>query len=114
MTKPEKQTAPAEVLQDQGRGDESEENLPLFPTPAPEPAQEDFYESVEIDWENDPAVILRDQAAVAAFFNKFGELVVKQRDSLGCEAVLFVAPENVVRFLDGLDVRARPRKKAVE
>jgi hypothetical protein len=69
-------------------------------------------EKESFDWENDPAVILHDQAAVAAYFNKFDELVVKQRDTLGCpEATLFIAPENVDRFLEGLCGRARPRKK---
>jgi hypothetical protein len=63
------------------------------------------------DWLTHPAVILHDQAAVAAYYNKFGELVVKQRDTLGEEATLFVAPENIDEFLQGLSDRARPRKK---
>jgi hypothetical protein len=63
------------------------------------------------DWERNPAVILHDQAAVAAYFNKFGELVVRQRDSLGCEATLYVATENVEKFLEGLSDRAQRRKK---
>ena len=58
------------------------------------------------DWENDPSIILRDQAAVAAYYNPSGELVVRQRDSMGCEAVLFVAPENISQFLHGLTHRA--------
>jgi hypothetical protein len=60
----------------------------------------------EFDWENDPAVILRDQAAVAAYYNSSGELVVRQRDSMGCEAVLYVAPGNIPQFLHGLTDRA--------
>ena len=106
--KVEKQTAPEREL---GGGDENEENLPLFPTPPAEQVQEDW---VELDWENDPSVILRDQAAVAAYFNPHDELVIKQRDTMGYPATIFITPENVSRFLDGLDVRARPRKKAVE
>ena len=65
----------------------------------------------DFDWETNPAVILHDQAAVAAYHNKFGELVVRQRDSLGCESTLYVAPENVETFLEGLSDRARRRKK---
>lgn len=66
----------------------------------------------DFDWERDPAVILHDQAAVAAYFNKLSELVVKQRDTLGApEATIFIAPENVASFLDGLAVRARPAPK---
>jgi len=69
-------------------------------------------EDEPFDWERDPSVILHDQAAIAAYRNKFGELVVKQRDTLGApEATLFVAPENVEAFLDGLCARARPCKK---
>jgi hypothetical protein len=63
------------------------------------------------DWETNPAVILHDQAAVAACFNRFGELIVRQRDSLGCESTLYVALENVEKFPEGLSDRARPRKK---
>jgi hypothetical protein len=67
----------------------------------------------DFDWLRDPAVILHDQAAVAAYFNPINELVVKQRDTLGYEATIFIAPENVEKFLDGLTLRARPapRKK---
>jgi hypothetical protein len=60
------------------------------------------------DWDRDPSVILHDQAAVAAYFNSFGELIIKQRDTLGEEANLFIAPENVEKFLKGLGDRASP------
>ena len=57
----------------------------------------------DFDWDTSPAVILHDQAAVAAYHNKFGELVIMQRDTLGApEATLYVAPENVEKFLEGL------------
>jgi hypothetical protein len=61
------------------------------------------------DWLNDPAVILHDQAAIAAYFNRCNELVIKQRDTLGEEATIFITPENVERFLDGLGERAAPK-----
>jgi hypothetical protein len=64
------------------------------------------------DWECDPSVILHDQAAIAVYFNPFNELVIKQRDTLGGpEATLYVAPENIDAFLQGLSDRARPLKK---
>ena len=99
----DKANAPAEVLQDQSRGEEvnhkhEEISKPEFETQHPD----------DFDWERDPAVILHDQAAVAAYFNPVNELVVKQRDTLGYEATIFITPENVQRFLEGLDVRARP------
>ena len=103
--KHEKQTAPEREL---GGGEETEENLPLFPTPDPELTQdicED--EDCKFDWLNDPSVILRDQAGVAAYFNRFGELVVKQRDTLGAPATIYIAPENIPQFLAGLRDRAK-------
>ena len=60
----------------------------------------------KFDWENDPSVILHDQAAVAAAFSKSGELVVRQRDTLGChEATLYIAPETTkkLRVVEGGD-----------
>ena len=62
--------------------------------------------SKEFDWENDPSVILRDQAAVAVSHSPSRELVVRQRDTLGAEAILYVAPANIDRFLTGLSDRA--------
>ena len=106
MTRPEKQTGQEVVLP---AGEETEENLPLFPTPTAEEAQgicEDI-DWAKFDWLNDPCVILRDQAGVAAYFNRFGELVIKQRDTLGGEGLIFIAPENVSKFLAGLRDRAK-------
>jgi hypothetical protein len=60
------------------------------------------------DWENDPAVILHDQAATAAILSTLGELIIRQRDTLGAEASVYVTEENVAKFLDGLRDRARP------
>jgi hypothetical protein len=102
--KSEKQTAPEREL---GSGEETEENLPLFPTPPAEPAQDSYDEEWKFDWLNDPSVILRDQAGVAAYFNRHGELVVKQRDTLGASAAIFIAPENISKFLSGLRDRAK-------
>ena len=68
-------------------------------------------EDEPFDWERDPSVIVHDQAAIAAYYNTFDELVIKQRDTLGApEATLYVACENVERFLEGLSDRARSRK----
>ena len=44
--------------------------------------------------------------SVAAYFNPINELVIKQRDTLGHEATIFIAPENVDSFLRGLNERA--------
>ena len=39
-------------------------------------------------------------------YSKSGELVVRQKDTLGAEAILYVAPENIAQFLTGLSDRA--------
>jgi hypothetical protein len=44
-------------------------------------------EDEPFDWGNNPSVILHDQAAVAAYFNPYNELVLRQRDTLGCETI---------------------------
>jgi hypothetical protein len=98
----EKQTAPELELES---GEETDESLPLFPTPDPASTQEE--EDWKFDWLNDPSVILRDQAGVAAHFNRFGELVIKQRDTLGASAAIFIAPENVTKFVAGIRDRAK-------
>jgi hypothetical protein len=100
--KSEKQTAPEREL---GSGEETEENLPLFPTPAPEPTQEEDW---DFDWNNSPSVILREQSATAAYYNPFGALVIRQRDPFGdADPFLVVEPENVAQFLSGLRDRAK-------
>jgi hypothetical protein len=68
-------------------------------------------EEEQFDWPNDPSVILKDQAGVAAYYNKDGELVVRQRDTMRAEAVLHVSPHNIEQFLQGLADRAADRPK---
>jgi hypothetical protein len=76
--------------------------------PTVESEQELSPQDPGFDWQNDPSVILRDQAGVAAFHNRFDELVIVQRDTLGSPGVIYVAPQNIDQFLKGLDARARP------
>ena len=109
--KPEKQTGQEVELP---AGEETEESLPLFPTPTAEEAQEfpEYQrdredEDWKFDWLNDPSVIVRDQAGIAAYFNRLGELVVKQRDTLGTPAAIYIAPENVAKFVAGIRDRAK-------
>ena len=89
-------------------GDPAKHTTPLDTATAESEQEETECVLEEIDWANDPAVILHDQAATAAYFNRGGELVVKQRDTLGNEGVVFVAPENVEKFVHGLRDRALP------
>jgi hypothetical protein len=104
MTVAEKQTAPEREL---GGGEETEVNLLIFPTPHAAPAQAEEEEDWKFDWLNDPSVILRDQAGVAAYYNRLGELVVKQKGPFGDDPAIFVAPENISKFLAGIRDRAK-------
>jgi hypothetical protein len=52
--------------------------------------------SDEPDWNgDDPRIVIRDQAAIAVYLDARGDLVIWQRDTLGEEAVVCVAPENI-------------------
>ena len=108
MSEAKNKTA-AEVLQDQGSGEETEESLPLFPTATTDPLQDFLAEKDEewkFDWLNDPSVVIRDQQGIAAHFNSLGELVIKQKNEHDSVAI-FVAPENVSKFIAGIRERAK-------
>jgi len=52
-----------------------------------------------INWEGDHRIILHDQAAVAAYIDESGDLVIEQNDTLGNpEAMISIAPESVGLF----------------
>jgi hypothetical protein len=65
----------------------------------------------EFNWDSaeEDAVILREQRATAAYRNKAGELIIRQRASWDEErdTFVFISPENEVAFLEGLAKRAR-------
>lgn len=94
-------TTPKEKAAAGGTPGDLENVLAPLDNPTVESTQELSPQDPGFDWQNDPSVILRDQAGVAAFHNRFGELVIAQRDTLGSEGVIFIAPENVERFLKG-------------
>jgi hypothetical protein len=98
----EKQTAPEREL---GSGEETEQNLPLFPNLPADEAQEEHWD--DFDWNNDPAVILQDQAATAVYFNRHHGLVIRQRDTLGSEGFVIIERGNIKLFLAGLRDRVR-------
>jgi len=53
----------------------------------------------EVNWLNDDRIVLNDQAAIAAYIDEYGNLVITQRDTLGDpEATLIIAPESVKVF----------------
>jgi hypothetical protein len=56
-----------------------------------------------INWQDDPRIILHDQAAVAAYFDGAGDLVIEQRDTLGSEAIIFIAPESLRLFAQAIN-----------
>lgn len=71
----------------------------------PDLSDDDFnWDSTEED-----AVILREQRATAAYRNKAGELIIRQRASWDedRDTFVFISPENEVTFMEGLAKRAR-------
>jgi len=96
MSKVEKQTGQEVVLP---AGGESEENLPLFPTPTAEPEQEAFF-----DWANDPSIVLKAQPAIAVYVNRRGDVVVRQEgdDPYEGDEFVFIRPENLEQLLKGM------------
>ena len=66
-------------------------------------AEDDF------DWNADDSIILKEQRETAAYRNKIGELIIRQRASW-CDdgdTFVYIAPENEVTFMEGLAKRAR-------
>jgi hypothetical protein len=66
-------------------------------------AEEDF------DWNEDDSIILKEQRATAAYRNKVGELIIRQRAGW-CDdrdTFVYISPENEVTFMEGLAKRAR-------
>jgi hypothetical protein len=63
----------------------------------------------DFDWDTDDSVILREQRATAAYRNRHGELIIRQRASR-CDdgdTFVYISPENEVSFMEGLAKRAR-------
>jgi len=63
----------------------------------------------EFDWNADDSVILREQRATAAYRNKAGELIIRQRAGWNddSDTFVFISPENEVTFMEGLAKKAR-------
>lgn len=78
---------------------------PRFCDRLPGPEPDDF------DWDNpeEESIVLREQRATAAYRNKAGELVIRQKGGPLDEhdAFVWVSPENEAAFLEGVAKRAR-------
>lgn len=65
----------------------------------------------DFNWDSleEDAVILREQRATAAYRNKAGELIIRQRASWDedRDTFVFISPENEIAFMEGLAKRAR-------
>lgn len=65
----------------------------------------------DFNWDSteESAVILREQRATAAYRNKAGELIIRQRASWDedQDTFVFISPENETAFMEGLAQRAR-------
>jgi hypothetical protein len=62
----------------------------------------------EFDWDADDSVILREQRATAAYRNRHGELIIRQRAPWPDEdTFVYISPKNEIAFMEGLAKRAR-------
>jgi hypothetical protein len=65
----------------------------------------------DFNWDSaeEDSVILREQRATAAYRNKAGELIIRQRAAWDedRDTFVFISPENEVAFLEGVAKRAR-------
>lgn len=64
--------------------------------PAGEPQDEEF------DWSDSESVIIPEQPETAAYFNKRGELVIRQRKWPDDDPCIFISPTQIAKFLDKL------------
>jgi hypothetical protein len=66
-------------------------------------------ESDDFNWNTDDAVILKEQRATAVYHNRMGELIVRQKAAWDDDAdsFVFVTPENLNAFIDGIAARIR-------
>lgn len=67
---------------------------PPKPAESPKPAEDDF------NWADDDSIILRPQPETAAYFNKEGALVIRQRNWPEDDSFIFIAEANIGEFLD--------------
>jgi hypothetical protein len=78
----------------------------------PKPAAQSLDETSEdFDWNNpdEDSIILQEQRATAAYRNRHGELIIRQRATWNddLDTFVYISPENEVAFLEGLAKRAR-------
>jgi hypothetical protein len=66
-------------------------------------------EDEDFNWNTDDFIILKEQRATAVYFNRMGELIVRQKAGWSDEedSIVFVMPENFNGFLDGIAARIR-------
>jgi hypothetical protein len=65
----------------------------------------------DFDWDNpdNESVVLQEQRATAAYHNRAGELIIRQRAAFNddSDAFVFVSPENTTAFLEAVAAVAR-------
>ena len=65
----------------------------------------------DFDWDDpdNESVVLQEQRATAAYHNKAGELIIRQRAAFNddSDAFVFVSPENTTAFLEAVASVAR-------
>lgn len=56
----------------------------------------------DFDWSNDSSVVLHEQPETAIYFNKYGTLVIRQREWPDQDSFVYIAETNIGDFLDRL------------
>ena len=57
---------------------------------------------LKFDWSDTESVVLPEQYATACYFNKTGELVIRQKRWPDDDAFIYIAPDQIVQFIDKL------------
>ena len=63
----------------------------------------------EFNWNTDDSIILKEQRATAVYFNRLGELIIRQKAAWSDDedSIVYVMPENFNGLLDGIAARIR-------
>ena len=87
-------TIPKPITEDKLIAEESPARLPVIVEH--KPAEDDS----KFNWSDDDSIILRPQPETAAYFNKEGSLVIRQRNWPEDDSFIFIAEANIGEFLD--------------
>jgi hypothetical protein len=59
-------------------------------------------ETIEFTWADGEDVVIRERRAIAAYFNQFGELVIRQKCWPEDDPIIYVPHDDILNFLEKL------------